>query len=155
MEIVSIVVEYAGGLKISEGASFDPATDVVYLSDRLQQLLRDCDTTESPPRILVVASGVKYHLLQQPDGYRRGEVVGTEALQSVLPFGNFGHAWNRDQRHQFGRFAHTLSAASIAGAIGYWHATTVWTYTAAANVVMLVFLFVILFLRGMDSMNGE
>ena len=68
---------------------------------------------------------------------------------------NFGRAWTKDQRQQFGRFAHTLSAASIVGAVGYWHSTQVWTVAAAANVALLLVLFVLLFSAGMDSMNGE
>ncbi|MEI7296991.1 hypothetical protein WCQ02_33100 [Paraburkholderia tropica] len=155
MEIVSVVVVYAGGMEISEGASLDPSTEVVYVSERLRQILRDCDTTEVPPRLMVVISGERYALVHQAGEFRRGDAIARMPTQPLLPFGNFGHAWNKDQRQQFGRFAHTLSAASIAGAAGFWHSTTVWTFTAVADVVVLVFLFVILFLRGMDSMNGE
>lgn len=155
MEIVSVVVEYAGGLEISEGASFDPESETVYLSERLQQLLRECDTTETPPRLTMIVGGACHRLLSHGAQYKRGEAIVSANRPTLIPFSTFGRAWNREQRQQFGRFAHTLSAASIVGAIGYWHSTANWTLTAALNVAVLVFLFVILFLRGMDSMNGE
>ncbi|CAB3804967.1 hypothetical protein LMG28688_06077 [Paraburkholderia caffeinitolerans] len=155
MEIVTVIVQYAGGLEISEGATLDPATGTVHVSDRLQQLLRECDRTESPPRLIVLAGGVRHLLIRDRTEFKRGEAIAPTTPRSIIPFSRFGHAWSKEQRQQFGRFAHTLSAASIVGAIGYGHATTNWGVSAVLNEGVLLFLFVILFSRGMDSMNGE
>jgi hypothetical protein len=155
MEIVTVVVQYAGGLKISEGASFDPASGIVRTSERLVQLIRECDVTESPPRLTVLAGNSSYALIREGTQFKRGEAIAPAAARTLIPFSSFGHAWNKEQRQQFGRFVHTLSAASIVGAVGYWHSTTEWTLTAVLSEAVLVFLFVITFLTGMDSMNGE
>ncbi|MCX5545487.1 hypothetical protein M3A49_39710 [Paraburkholderia sp. CNPSo 3076] len=155
MEIVTVVVQYAGGLEISEGATLDPVTGVVHVSERLQQLLRECDTTEAPPRLTVLVGGARHLLIHDRAEFKRGEVIAPTIPRSVIPFSRFGHAWSKEQRQQFGRFAHTLSAASIVGAIGYGHTTTTWGFSEVLNEGVLIFLFVILFSRGMDSMNGE
>ncbi|MCP3712299.1 hypothetical protein M3I54_36065 [Paraburkholderia sp. CNPSo 3274] len=155
MDIVTVVVQYAGGLEISEGATLDPVTGVVHVSERLQQLLRECDTTESPPRLTVLVGGARHLLIRDRAEFKLGEAVSTTIPRTVIPFSRFGHTWNKEQLQQFGRFVHTLSAASIVGAIGYWHSTTNWTLAAVLSEAVLVFAFVVLFLRGMDSMNGE
>ncbi|MCG5077258.1 hypothetical protein [Paraburkholderia tagetis] len=155
MEIVTVVVQYAGGLEISEGATLDPATGIVHVSERLQQLLRECDTTESPPRLTVLDGGVRHLLIRDRAEFKRGETIALPIPRSAFPFSGFGHAWSKDQRQQFGRFMHTLAAASVVGAVGFWHATTSWTVAAVRNEAGLAFAVVILFLVGMDSMNGE
>ncbi|WP_434667780.1 hypothetical protein P5W99_36125 [Paraburkholderia sp. A3BS-1L] len=151
MEIVTVVVQYAGGLKMSEGASFDPESGIVHTSERLQQLIRECDVTESPPRLTLLAGNSSFTLIREGAQFKRGDATA----RTPIPFSRFGHAWNKEQRQQFGRFVHTLSAASIVGAVGYWHSTTDWTLAAVLSEAVLVFAFVVLFLRGMDSMNGE
>jgi len=155
MKIISVEIEFATGMQITDGASFDPESMAVYLSERLRQVLRWSDTTEAPPRITACIDDARLPVASPGEQFIVREIVSESQPHSYLPFLRLGHTWSKEQRHQFGRFSHTLSAASIVGAVGYWHSTATWTIAAALNEAALVFLFVILFLRGMDSMNGE
>lgn len=155
MKIISVVVEFATGMEITDGASLDPDSMTVHISDRLRRVLRDPESTEPPPRITAQVDDSRVPVISSDGQFIVRESVARSAPRSPRSFRRFGHAWSKEQRQQFGRFSHTLSAASIVGAVGYWHSTGTWTISAVLNEAVLVFLFVILFLRGMDSMNGE
>ncbi|MEZ0606261.1 hypothetical protein ACAX43_29660 [Paraburkholderia sp. IW21] len=157
MEIVDIFVEYPSGMSIADRATFIQQLETVAPSERLAAILRELAASEAPPAVTAMIGGVSVHLDARVDGTFSVSRESASAKKSRSRFRlfNFGHSWSKDQRQQFGRFAHTLSAASAAGAVGYGHSITVWTLAAVFNVSALVVLFVVLFLRGMDSMNGE
>ncbi|MFL9995283.1 hypothetical protein PQR34_32200 [Paraburkholderia sediminicola] len=157
MRIVEIRVEYPSGITIVDRATFIQQLDNVVPSERLASILREFATSEAPPAVTAEIDGASLRLDARVDGTFS---VSRESLALKKPVSGFrllnlGNSWSKDQRQQFGRFAHTLSAASAVGAIGYGHSTTVWTLAAAFNVSVLVVLFVVLFFIGMDSMNGE
>ncbi|MFL9886809.1 hypothetical protein PQR66_27470 [Paraburkholderia agricolaris] len=157
MQIVEIRVEYSSGITIVDRATFIQPLDNVVPSERLASILREFATSEAPPAVTAEIDGATLRLDARVDGTFS---VSRESLTLNKPVSGFrllnlGNSWSKDQRQQFGRFAHTLSAASAVGAIGYGHSTTVWTLAAAFNVSVLVVLFVVLFFIGMDSMNGE
>lgn len=157
MQIVEIRVEYPSGITIVDRATYIQQLDNVVPSGRLASILREFAISEAPPAVTVEIDGASLRLDARVDGTFS---VSRESAQPKKPAAGFrrfnpGHSWSKDQRQQFGRFAHTLSAASAVGAIGYGHSTTLWTLAAAFNVSVLVVLFVLLFFIGMDSMNGE
>ena len=157
MQIVEICVEYPSGISIVDRATFIQQLDNVVPSERLASILRELATSEAPPAVTAEIDGASLRLDARVDGtfsVSRESVMPDEPHVRPRLF-KVGHSWNKDQRQQFGRFAHTLSAASIAGAVGYWHSLQVWTVSAALSIAILLVLFVILFLAGMDSMNGE
>lgn len=157
MEIVDIFVEYPSGMSIADRATFIQQLDTVAPSERLAAILREFATSEAPPVVTAVIGGASVRLDARVDGTFSvsRESVSPKKRRSGFRLVNLGHSWSKDQRQQFGRFAHTLSAASAAGAIGYGHSITVWSLAAVFNVSVLVVLFVLLFFIGMDSMNGE
>ncbi|TDN59044.1 hypothetical protein [Paraburkholderia sp. BL10I2N1] len=157
MEIVDIFVEYASGMTITDRATFVEDLQVVQPSERLAAILREFSASEAPPVVSAMLNGGPVRLDARVDG---SFSVTPARLEQKKPRTGFisahvGHAWTKDQRQQFGRFAHTLSAASIVGAVGYWHSTQVWTFTAVFDVAILFVWFVLLFYAGMDTMNGE
>lgn len=157
MEIIEIVVEYPSGMSITDRATFIRDLDAVAPSERLASILRVFSTTEAPPAVSATIDGASVRLDAQVDGsfaVSRQNATPGKLRSAFLPL-NVGHSWSKDQRQQFGRYAHTLSAASVAGAVGYWHSTEVWTFAAAINIAALLALCVLLFLAGMASMNGE
>jgi hypothetical protein len=157
MEIVDVFVEYPSGMSIFDSATYSRGFNQVCVSERLAAVLRELGVTEAPPEVTATIDGVPVVLQQCTDGCFSVEFATHEQPKQGPGFllRRIGHEWSEDQRQQFGRYAHTLSAASIVGAVGYWHSTQVWTATAVFNIAMLVVFFVILFLAGMDSMNGE
>jgi hypothetical protein len=157
MEIVDVFVEYPSGMSISDSASYARGFNQVCISERLAAVLREFSVTEAPPEVTATIEGVPVVLHQRTDECFSVEFSTDEQPKQRPGFllRLIGHEWTEDQRQQFGRYAHTLSAASIVGAVGYWHSTQVWAATTVFNIAMLVVFFVILFLAGMDSMNGE
>ncbi|KVK79023.1 hypothetical protein [Burkholderia sp. MSMB1498] len=155
MEIVDLVVEYASGLSISDRATYLCELRSVHPSSRVIDIMRGLSGTEAPPSARALIDGEDIQLDQCDDG----TFVASDESGSPMPASfvarHIGHEWTKDKRQQFGRYLHTLSAASGAGAAGYWHSTDVWTGTAVFNLTTLLVLFVILFLAGMDSMNGD
>ena len=113
--------------------------------------------SEAPPAVSAMIDGASVQLDVRVDG-NFSVIANTNEpnrIRTGLIATHFGHAWTKDQRQQFGRYVHTLSAASIVGAVGYWHSTQLWTVSAVFNVAMLCVWFVLLFYADMDSMNGE
>jgi hypothetical protein len=158
MQIISIEVVFASGLKISDNATIDDSQQL-HVSDRLVQLLLELDRTEAPPVITVTMDGQSVSVFQ-----RAGQFVLSGEIPEVLPEATQSMCARflapflvptKDQRQQFGRFLHTLSAASLAGAVGFWHSTTTWTASTVLNELGLAIAFVVTFYRGMVSMKGE
>jgi hypothetical protein len=158
METLDIRVEYASGMTITDRAVLIPEKAEVCPSERLASLLREFAVTEAPPRVSATIRGQAVELEQGVSGHL---VVLASALESRSE----GQWWlrvlqafvpqTRDQRQQFGRLMHTLSAASLIGAIGFWHSTSVWTFANILSEVNLVLAFVITYYEGMVSMKGE
>lgn len=157
MEIVDLVVEYPSGLSISDRATYVADLKIVHPSMRLAMILLELDATEAPPTAFAVFDGGEVELEAQLDGTFQvtGEVPETVPVETGFIATLLARAWTKDQRQQFGRFAHTLSAASLVGAIGYWHSTDDWSLHASLSVAFLIVACVILFVQGMKSMNGE
>ncbi|CAG4913756.1 hypothetical protein [Paraburkholderia gardini] len=158
MEVIDIFVEFASGITITDRAMFVPDLREVCVSERLAAVIREFAMTEAPPRITATIAGHTIALDQgasgnffAPEGSEHP--AGKSAwwlrlLQALVP-------QTKDQRQQFGRLMHTLSAASLIGAIGFWHSTSVWTAGNILSEVNLVLAFVITYYEGMVSMKGE
>ncbi|WP_246530345.1 hypothetical protein [Paraburkholderia podalyriae] len=62
---------------------------------------------------------------------------------------------SKDQRHQNGRYMHTLSAASIGGAVGYVHAAAALDMPTILGAVGLGALGILLWYGGLVAMKGD
>lgn len=159
MEILDIRVAFASGMTITDRATFIPELAEVCPSERLASVLREFALTEAPPQISATIRG---HSVELESGVGGNLIVPQDALDlSPVP-----SAWwlrilkafvpqTKDQRQQFGRLMHTLSAASLIGAIGFWHSTSSWTAGNILSEVNLFLAFVITYYEGMVSMKGE
>ncbi|HEX7934164.1 MAG TPA: hypothetical protein VF573_13975 [Paraburkholderia sp.] len=157
MEIIDIRVEYASGMTIADRAAFLPDLGEVCLSERLAALVREFAMTEAPPKVSATIRGRSVVLDQGVDGRFTMPKGASEllpvpvwwlrVLQASIPK-------TKDQWQQFGRFMHTLSAASLIGAIGFWHSTSSWTASNILSEVNLLLAFVITYYEGMVSMKG-
>lgn len=157
MEIVEITAEYPSGMTITDRATLISDLRQVCVSERLGVILREFAVTEAPPKMTARISGRSTILELRTDGSFNVsfEVVDEELVGRWSRLVALVKSPTREQRQQFGRFMHTLSAASLIGAIGFWHSTTVWTASNVLSEVNLILAFVLTFYRGMVSMNGE
>jgi hypothetical protein len=158
MEILDIRVEYASGMTITDRANLIPELAEVCASERLTSLIREFAVTEAPPRISATIRGRSVELEQGVGGNFMVPKGALESLPQPAWWLRILQAFvpqTRDQRQQFGRLMHTLSAASLIGAIGFWHSTSTWTTGNILSEANLVLAFVITYYEGMVSMKGE
>jgi hypothetical protein len=153
---VNVTVKFPSGMTVTEAASYAVTQQCVFVSARLTAILREFNATEAPPMISAVIDG-EFCLLE----HRANDTLGVMAVDTNDRFRlrrqlvQVVRRPSRDQRQQFGRFLHTLSTAAFIGAIGLWHATTEWTWANVLNEADLVLAFVLSFVIGMISMDGE
>lgn len=158
MKIVDVVVEYACGLTLSDRGTWIEALDRVYVSERLAAVVREFSASEAPPKSTASIEERTVELDPAIEGYYRVVRSGRSPAGYQTAIRRFTQPFlapTRDQRQQFGRFLHTMSAASLAGAVGYWHSTATWDRIAVLNEAGLALAFVLTFYRGMVSMKGE
>lgn len=158
MEIVDIFVEYPSGLSITDRATFIADRDQVCISGRLAFVIQHISQTESPPRVSARGPDYSLQLEAWVDGTfhvasKLADRPDTNGLWARLV--EMVKSPTRDQRQQFGRFMHTLSAAALIGAISFWHTTSSWSVFNILSEVNLVLAFVLTLVVGMVSMNGE
>ncbi len=153
MKLAKVKVEYTGGTTITERVTLDPATGQVTLPPRLHALLKAMDETECSP-----AFGLEYggHILSvvASDGTYKVSIPeeATPGFRQVL---NAILYPSKDQRQQNGRYMHTLSAASIGGAVGYVHAAPMLDLQTVVGAAGLGALGVLLWYGGLLAMKGE
>ncbi|QGZ67010.1 hypothetical protein [Paraburkholderia acidisoli] len=158
MEIITIRIEFPGGLAITDGATWDADSGVVHVSERLKQLCRELDVTEAPPVVSATCRGRTIEAEVLPGGDFRltsHELPPCESEGFFAELVELVRRPSKDQRQQFGRFAHTLSAGATIGGFGFWHSTNVWTVQNALSLVNLCAAAVVLFYIGIISMDGE
>jgi hypothetical protein len=156
MKPVNVTVKFPSGMTIIDTASYAARQRCVHVSSRLTAILREFSTTEAPPTITALIDG-ELCLLDQcgDDTLAVTRVDDIDRFWLVRQIVQIVRRPSRDQRQQFGRFLHTLSTAAFIGAIGLWHATTQWTWPNVLNEADLVLAFVLSFVIGMISMDGE
>jgi hypothetical protein len=158
MEIIEIRLEYASGMTVTDRATFVPDLAEICTSERLASLVREFSVTEAPAKVSATIRGQLIELDQRVGG---NFSVPKGALESPPEPGRWLRGLQafvpqtKDQRQQFGRLMHTLAAASLIGAIGFWHSTSSWTASNILSEVNLVLAFLITYYEGMVSMKGE
>ncbi|WP_176060283.1 hypothetical protein [Paraburkholderia sp. BCC1876] len=158
MEIIDIVVEYPSGLTITDRATLISELRQACISERLATVLREFAVTEAPPKITTSIAGLTVVLDQTVGGYLTVPETSPQPSQHSSWLLRRLRAFvpeSKDQRQQFGRLMHTLSAGSLIGAIGFWHSTSDWTPGNILSEVNLFLAFVITYYEGMVSMKGE
>jgi hypothetical protein len=158
MEIVDISIEYSSGMVITDRATLIVDLDQVCISERLAFVMQHLSQSESPPKVSARGTDYSLQLEARVDGTfhvasKLAERPDRNGLWAKLV--EMVKSPTRDQRQQFGRFMHTLSAAAVIGAIGFWHSTSIWSVSNILSEVNLVLAVVITFNIGMVSMNGE
>ncbi|WP_248324033.1 MULTISPECIES: hypothetical protein [unclassified Caballeronia] len=153
MKLAKVKIEYSSGTTIMDRVTLDPATGRVHLAPRVLGLLAKMEESECSPSFTLEYMGYILPVSNVSGGY----VVS-------LPAGP-GPGWRqvfhaiktptKDQRQQNGRLLHTLSAASIVGAVGYAHSASSWDFLTAANTIALALVGLVLWYCGYFNMKGE
>lgn len=158
MEIIKIKVEFPGGLTITDNASWSEGKGLVFVSERLKQVLRELDVTEALPVVTATCRGQSVSIEATSAGdfrLKSGQVVLRSPDGFLAQLREIIRRPSKDQRQQSGRFLHTLSAGATIGAVGFWHSTTQWNLANGFVIGSLVTVAVILFYLGIVFMDGE
>jgi hypothetical protein len=154
MKLARVKVEYTCGLVLMDGASLDVASGVVSIPPRLSRLMTMMQETECSPAFSLEHKGYVLPVSPEADGTYVVSVPldpGPGLRNRLYAIANP----SKDRRQQNGRYLHTLSAASIGGAVGYVHSSAAWDWTAAFSTAAFVGLEVILWYAGCLHMKGE
>ena len=154
MKLAKVKIEYSSGTTILDRVTLDPTTGQVHLAPRVLGLLNKMEESECSPSFSIEYKGAVLPVNTVGDG---GYVVTIPpepgpGLRRLL------HAVatpSKDQRHQNGRYLHTLSAAAIGGAVGYAHSASSWDSLTIAGTSALAALGVVLWYAGHYVMKGE
>ncbi|SAK89398.1 hypothetical protein AWB82_06264 [Caballeronia glebae] len=154
MKLAKVKIEYSSGTTIVDRVTLDPATGEVHLAPRVLRLLSKMEESECSPSFSLQYKGDVLPVKMVDDGRYRVSIPPEPGpgLQQVL------HAVatpTKDQRHQNGRCLHTLSAASIGGAVGYAHSASAWDSLTIASTSALAALGVVLRYAGHYVMKGD
>lgn len=158
MEIIEIKIEFPGGLTITDSASWSEGKGLVFVSGRLKQILRELDVTEALPVVTATCRGQTLSIEPTSVGdfrLKSGQVVLRSPNGFRAQIREIIRRPSKDQRQQFGRFAHTLCAGATIGAFGFWHSTTDWSAQNVLSLSNLCIAAVVLFYIGIISMDGE
>ncbi|CAN7767680.1 hypothetical protein LJR296_007237 [Cupriavidus necator] len=153
--IAKVILKSTSGDEYSCSVHYEPDADVVTLPVRLDSLV---DAS--------IAMGERHVLMLLEDGYQFPLVRKEPSIYSVDRSRADKRGWlqearmaivapTKDQRLQYGRFTHTLSAAAIVGLAGYSTSRPGWNLTAVANGVSLFVIAGVLFAVGAVLSKGE
>ena len=154
-KLIKVILRSTSGDETSGRAAILADSDVVVLPSRLVQQIESSK-----------AAGEAYVLAASEDGY---EIPLVHVEAATFRLNRQGRArkslWSvvrsallaptRDQRQQYGRFAHTLSAAALIGAASYFSGSRTWTLGAVFDVATLIAVTVVLFVVGAVLSKGD
>ena len=158
MEPIDIKIEYPSGLQLVDRAGLSRELALVNVSARLQRIEQLLDETEAPPLVTAIIDGQEVELDRRLDGAFSFDLA---VVQQGVPRGGWARLVGmirnptKDQRQQFGRFLHTLSAAALIGFVGVLYTTSHWTPAEVWRGMNLFLAFVLTFYTGMVAVDGE
>ncbi|WP_321794795.1 hypothetical protein [Caballeronia sp. J97] len=154
MKLAKVKVEYTCGLTLVDKVTLDVATGAVSLPPRLRALMAEMEKSEYPPAIVLDYRGRDLSVRLTDDGAFFIDLL-PEPDEGVVQ--HLKHSLSfptENQRQQNARYLHTLSAASLGGAVALWHSTRTWDAAAVVNLTCLVVFAVVLWIIGFRHMDG-
>ncbi|QBY56394.1 hypothetical protein [Cupriavidus oxalaticus] len=153
--LIKVTFSATSGEELHGRAEFERTQGLVTLPQRLLAVIEKARAEGEGFEIVAHDNGYRFPLIHhQAATYRMDKGGGQRD-------GFFYLAWkaiiepSKDQRQQYGRFAHTLSAAALIGLVGYFKTVSSWSLHAAADVCGLLMASVVLFVVGAVLSKGD
>lgn len=153
--LIKVTFTSTVGEETTGQAPYDPSTGLVTLPSRLLSRVQRAKNAGEGFALAAHEDGYRYPLIAVQEGVyhldrskRKGKAILSQVATAIV-------APTKDQRQQYGRFAHTLSAAAIIAACGYIGSTRVWSVSAITDVLSLSAISVVLFLAGAVLSKGD
>lgn len=153
--IAKVVLKSTSGDEYSCSVHYEPEADVVTLPARLDSVVDASIAMGERHVLLLLEDGYQFPLVRtEPAIYRvdRSQVTKRGWLQEARMA---IEAPTKDQRLQYGRYLHTLSAAASVAAGGYIASKPGWSWASVANSASLIATAVVLFGVGAVLSKGE
>jgi len=154
-KLAKVILKTTSGDEFTCSVHHNVGAGRVELPARLADLIDDAEANGEKYVLVLLDNGFQYPLVLSDDGgysvdpqaaARRG-FLQEARLALFLP--------SKDQRMQYGRFAHTLSASAVIGIVGYLAGKPVWSWASVLNVLTLFGASVVLFVVGAVLSKGE
>lgn len=154
MKLAKVKVEYTCGLTLIDRVTIDLESGDVYLPPRLTGLLDLMQKIECCPAFSLEHRGAVVPVQARSDGTFTADLSarpapGMRGLLRELAYPT------KEQRHQQGRYIHTLSAASAGGAAAAFHAAVAQGWQGLFLPIALLVWAVILWYAGLMCFDGE
>jgi len=153
--LIKVTFSATSGEEVNGRAQFDRAGGLVTLPQRLLAMVDRARSDGEGFEIVAHENGYKFPLIHhQAATYRMDKGAGQRdgffylALKAIIEP-------SKDQRQQYGRFAHTLSAGATIGFVGYFKSVPVWSFHTVADLCGLFFAGVVLFVVGAVLSKGD
>lgn len=153
--LIKVTFVATSGEEVSGKAKIDRSSSIVTLPTRISASIDRAKAAGEGFEVVAHDNGYKYPLVHV-DGVRYHLDAGSRQRE-----GFWNQAWraitapHKDQRQQYGRFAHTLSAAALIGAVGYVNSIPAWSLYAAWQAFCLISCGVVLFVAGAVLVKGD
>jgi len=153
--LIKVTFSATSGEEVSGKAKIDRSKGIATLPTRISASIDRAKAAGEGFEVVAHDNGYKYPLVHVVGGQYRLD-AGSRQRE-----GFWNLAWraitapHKDQRQQYGRFMHTLSAAAMIGFVGYVKSIPVWSLYAAWEAFCLILCGVVLFVVGAVLAKGD
>ncbi|MBB1634982.1 MULTISPECIES: hypothetical protein [Cupriavidus] len=154
-KLAKVILKTTSGDEFTCSVHHNVGAGRVELPARLADLIDDAEANGEKYVLVLLDNGFQYPLAIGEDGGYSVDLLAAAKrgfwqevrLALFLP--------SKDQRMQYGRFVHTLSASAVIGMAGYLAGKPGWSWGAALNVIGFSVTGVVLFAVGAVLSKGE
>ncbi|CAG9186082.1 hypothetical protein [Cupriavidus pampae] len=153
--LIKVTFLATSGEEVSGKAKIDRPKGLVTLPTRISASIDRAKSAGEGFEVVAHDNGYLYPLLHVSGSQYRLDASSRQR------HGLLSLAWraitapHKDQRQQYGRFAHTLSAAALIGFVGYVNSVPAWSLYAALQAFCLFSGGVVLFMAGAVLAKGD
>lgn len=154
-QIAKVLLKSTSGDEFSCSVHYERSSGLVMLPARVDSLVDASTALGERHVLLLLEDGYQYPLIREEGPtYRvdRASVAKRGWLQEVRMAVKTP---SKDQRLQYGRLAHTLSAAATIGSVTYLSGARVWNLTTIGNSACLFLMAGVLFVVGAVLSKGD
>ncbi|MGT2509641.1 hypothetical protein [Cupriavidus basilensis] len=154
-QLAKVILKTTSGDEFTCSVHYERSSGIVRLPGRLHDLVEAAEDADERHVLVLLEGGFQYPLaregeteyrVERSSAVRRG--FWQEVKMSIA-------APTKDQRLQYGRFVHTLSATAIIGMAGFLAGKPGWTLDSIVSVINLLVAAVVLFAVGAVLSKGE
>ncbi|MDW3686183.1 hypothetical protein RA280_31470 [Cupriavidus sp. CV2] len=154
-KLAKVILKTTSGDEFTCSVHHNVGAGRVELPARLADLIDDAEANGEKYVLVLLDNGFQYPLaIGEDGGYRVDpQAIAKQGFWREAKLAVF--LPSKDQRMQYGRFVHTLSASAVIGMAGYLVGKPGWSWASVLNAASLFVTGVVLFAVGAVLSKGE